>query len=259
MTKAEQSSKLYWARRAAHRCVDCEAGIAEDDSAARCPECRERCKINSRRSRRKLPKKRLKERHEKQRARYWANPEPKRGAMRASRYERYEAGICKHCLNARLPEYATCEKHREICRLESYVKWLRKSGKPWEHVQAQLIEARKGAKIYPLPTRPAKVETPDLPLRDEDGHGQWRLKLLRALRFFDWTDTQDLFNAMGVAQDSESAERNAVQVALGRLVRLGLVERRAALTQKKLLGVVGSDYRITDAGRAEIGALRRAA
>ena len=66
-----------------------------------------------------------------------------------------------------------------------------------------------------------------------------RLRLLRALRWFDWVESRDLLAVLEVDADSESRERNSMQVTLGRLVRLGLVERRANL------------YRVTVAGRCE--------
>lgn len=54
------------------------------------------------------------------------------------------------------------------------------------------------------------------------------VRMLRALRFFDWVDARTLWDVIGVPDYSQVArcpERNGASVALARLLRHGYVER----------------------------------
>lgn len=84
----------------------------------------------------------------------------------------------------------------------------------------------------------------------------YRVRVLRALWWLtnqpgEWAETREIFQAAGVEDDYWSRDRNTAQVMLGRLVRYGLVERR--VTDKPQ----NADYRITDAGRAEVALYRK--
>lgn len=248
----EYARSVYATRKASRQCVTCKAGLQSRDGV-RCLECATEHYRKTTERRRRNPE------HVAalERARYRRNVETRRERQRADRETAIRDGYCVQCPRRRMPDCTFCPEHREVKRLVSLIAYLRREGKPVREAKAQLRVARLAAKRQHV--APVLRLVPDLPVRDEDGHGQWRPKLLKAMRFYDWVDTQDLFAAMGVEQDCESVERNTVQVSLGRLVKLGLVERRSGNVMKKLLGLVGSDYRLTDAGRAEIGALRRAA
>jgi hypothetical protein len=251
VNKSEASRALYWERRRARRCVDCDAGLLDEEINARCLECRERCALNSRRSRAKLPKKKLKVRREKLHSRYWENVDERRARMRQDKRDRFKAGICTQCTRTRSPGSSTCDGHREVRRLESYVRYLRSENRDvtaalaeYEALKASMRQPRKPIKRA---REPEQIE----PVLEDEGRGRMRGRILRALRFFDWTRAGDLFIAMDLELDAASHEYNNAAVMLSRLVRLGLVEKVGPHNE--------SDYRITDAGRAEIGALRRAA
>lgn len=67
------------------------------------------------------------------------------------------------------------------------------------------------------------------------------VRVLRAIRFFDWVYADELM----VAMDATDADRDSLSTALSRLVKIGSVERN------------GQRYRITADGRAELDAARR--
>lgn len=85
----------------------------------------------------------------------------------------------------------------------------------------------------------------------DEAEQSFRVRLLRALWWLGWVNTLELFDVCRIEQDGESRERNGAQVMLGRLVKYGLVEKRLVGKQTKL-----ADYRITDAGRAEVARYR---
>ena len=73
-----------------------------------------------------------------------------------------------------------------------------------------------------------------------------RVRILRAIRHFDWVTAGELFDAMGVEQNHDSLERNACQTAMTRLVRGGLVQVRKPISTGRLGHL--SVYRITPSG-----------
>lgn len=79
-------------------------------------------------------------------------------------------------------------------------------------------------------------------------------RLIRALRWLDWTQTRDLFDLLNIDQDWTSHERNAAQQAIGRLVKHGIVERRQFrdfVTHRCANGggPASGDYRLTLKGK----------
>lgn len=66
-------------------------------------------------------------------------------------------------------------------------------------------------------------------------------RLLRALRWFDWARSGDLYLALEVSDD----ERSNYSAALSRMAKSGLVERGDNSTD-------GWAYRLSGAGRAEL-------
>ena len=74
--------------------------------------------------------------------------------------------------------------------------------------------------------------------------GRMRVRVLRALRHFDWTSTDELVSAIGI---EEQAERASYRRSMADSVRRGLVEcdRRERETWR---------YRITPAGRESYAA-----
>lgn len=66
-------------------------------------------------------------------------------------------------------------------------------------------------------------------------------RVLRALRWFDWARTSDVFLALGAHDD----ERNALSATISRLVKEGLIERGERSRE-------GYAHRLTPAGREEL-------
>lgn len=104
---AEKQRASYWARKAARRCVDCNAGLQEDDGVS-CVECREyraahdrSPKVRQRRnaSSNAWAKRNKAKRAEIQRARYWAKK---------------VAGICVCCALPATDDSLWCATHGEI-------------------------------------------------------------------------------------------------------------------------------------------------
>ncbi|HVY79869.1 MAG TPA: hypothetical protein VG994_02715 [Steroidobacteraceae bacterium] len=80
-------------------------------------------------------------------------------------------------------------------------------------------------------------------------------RILRGLRRTGWIqvdDFRDLVLDLPPNGLRQHPERNAFSAALIRLVRAGLVEKRAAYTIAGRLGVHTYDVRLTDRGRAEL-------
>lgn len=193
----------------------------------------------------------MKRRYEKNKQRYWENVDERRRRMREDKRLRYRAGICTQCLRTRSPGFSTCDLHREVRRLESYVRYLRAEGRDTTEALLQYEAAKTATR---LPLKPTKRTRPvdDIVVKDDDDHGLMRPRILRSLRFFDWVTAGELFDAMGIEMDHAANQYNNAAVQLSRLCREGLVEKR---------GVRGAyDWRITAAGREALAPqLKRAA
>lgn len=219
-----ERSEYFRARRARLRadrkCIQCRAGLMDGDGV-RCLECSEA------------------HRHD-ERAR-WHEPgyQRRQSARRARRMRDLVAKRLCTCCGKAAPtdDRAWCDG----C------------------LQRNKVYAVLGAGITRLPARraPSRTEPRYVPLDEIERNN--RVRLLRALWWLGWVDTRELFDAAGVDSDPRSVDRNGAQVALGRLVKYGLVEKREGRAVKALVGLTSSwaDYRITAAGRAEVANYRR--
>lgn len=215
---ASSRKRHYWERRAKRQCVDCAAGLIEGDMRVRCLECREAA-ADYRRT-------------------YARNGgRAAETAAQRERRRRHDAnGRCRYCGKPRDDE------ERKMCSNCRYQHKLWRSG--------------LSVAAYPRDERaPALHAKHDGYQPLDELEQNFRVRILRALWWLsgggDWSDTREIFQAANVADDSGSRERNSAQVSLGRLVKLGLVERRSGSPSE------WADYRITAAGRAEVVAYRR--
>lgn len=75
-----------------------------------------------------------------------------------------------------------------------------------------------------------------------------RVRLLRAMSWFDWERPHEIFETLGVMEPM-SVEANTLSQALSRLCRDGLAERR-------ICPRLHADYRLTQAGHQEADRMR---
>ncbi len=207
--------KRYWRRKLTQRCVDCEAGLPDDAECVRCVECTAR-NLSSQ-------LKYLRTDRAKRRERKRVNV--KRRNWRAQ-------GLCVRCGGER--------DARLICRNCLDTMKLAKLGI---------------AAVCDRPSSPTALRLEIDRYRPLDEQTQnHRVRVLRALWWLsvggEWSDTHEIFQAAGVDDCGDSRERNSAQVCLGRLVKLGIVERR------KTRACDWFDYRITEIGRAEVARYR---
>lgn len=188
------------------KCIQCRAGLQKGDGV-RCIECTEEHRIAERDR--------------------WHEPAFKRKqqARRVRLTEvRKQQRLCSCCGKARpVGDNAWCDGCLQRNKLYS-ILGTGQTRKP-------AIRARENWREY-------------VPL--DEAEQSYRVRLLRALWWMDWSETREIFRASGIEDDYWSRDRNAAQVTLGRLVKYGLVDRR--VTDKPQ----NADYRITEAGRAEV-------
>jgi len=82
--------------------------------------------------------------------------------------------------------------------------------------------------------------------------GMASIRVLRSLRWFDWVEMRDAFDAVE-APDHDCAERNAIAAAISRLIKRGCVEQRKTKLGsgvKRFWRGVMREIRITKQGRA---------
>lgn len=208
----------YERRKLAGLCVDCEAGLDEDADSVRCVECKER----------QLESQTRYLKTDKGKTAFNTRLSTKRAAWR-------QAGLCTRCGGDRDRDGVLCET---CCHK---LKCIR-------HGVSTIAQPAR------MPTVRAKPNSEHYQPLDERKQN-FRVRILRALWWLsvggDWSDTREIFQAANVTDDYWSRKRNGAQVALGRLVKLGLVEARAGSLNE------WRDYRITDAGRTEVAAYRR--
>jgi hypothetical protein len=206
--KRERDRKYQRARRRSNRarglCVEC--GVDEPKRGlVRCQDCNERWRLYARRWDR-TPRGRRMTRVRK-RLRYSASAEL-RERTRARMRERYQtlkdAGICIKCGQRDRGATLRCDE----CN----------SGKS---------------------RRDALLGRPPLPGRETT----MRERLLRGMRFMDWTRSEQINNALAI----DGADRNTAAQTLSRLVQYGLAERT---------GRNPFSYRLTAVGRAEADRIR---
>lgn len=217
--KRAYAKQVYEERKARQVCARCEAGLQDDDGTF-CVECSERDLTGKRR-----------------RARSEEGRQLERARSDRDRQRRLERGVCMYCTQPRVEGQKRCQQHVEMNRGWQKAYRTRKAA----GIRVEI--ARKPISLSATEAHPYK------PL--DELEISMRVRLLRSLRWRDWSSTMDLFDAMNVDQDANSTERNSAQVALGRLVKSGLVDRRVPPGQR-----VGADYKITAAGCTEVERLR---
>lgn len=219
---AAERKRVYDRAKYQHRvdheqCVDCGAGLQEGD-AQRCVECNERDATAKSARARTSEGRRLK----RERAR----------VMR----ERFRADdVCISCGRDLDPRSTVrCAKHR----LEA-------------NETQRNVRARRLAGVTPIRTETPIVKAlePYRPL--DELKRKPRVRILLQLSWLDWVEPLDLFTVLNVdmSDGQGSTERNTYDVTLQRLVHKGLVEHRG-------VGSRTNEYRIAQAGRAEVARFR---
>jgi hypothetical protein len=240
--KNQKRREMYLTRKLAGVCVDCQAGLQSDDGL-RCVECNERDFIRQRkylRSERGRLKTRARER-----ALYHRDVEASRARRRDGYQDRKVAGVCPRCTSPALPDHTLCERHRK--KLNKANRLYRKRKREGVTVLATVRRRKR----KPSPKRhPGTVESIWAYQPADVLKNAYRYRLLTAMWWLDWVNTKELFDVAGVDDDPRSTDRNSAQIALARIVKFGLVEKR------NLRGATFADYRITDRGRAEVARYR---
>lgn len=233
------------ARIAARLCIDCGAGLQDEDTK-RCVECRDRNKRDATRWQKSQSGR------EKTRAwhRQWtAEHRPLVLERRRAGYmEHKTTGVCVRCREPSLEDSVFCGYHRDVQRLASRVDKARKAnGRAPRPLVKKLREMRANK-----PQKPAPDITPIKPKRyvpRDVKLGTPRAVLLRAMRWLDWSRSSDVFEAADVPSNTDNPQgHNAMAVTLSRLVRDGLVEARGKRGEQF--------YRLSDSGRREADQLR---
>lgn len=232
MTPAERekwrlaASERYRTRRAKGACIQCEAGLQEGDSIY-CVECAEARKEIQRRYRRRNAAAIA----DKERERYQRNREESRRYRRELRLRKKLAGQCQSCTEPSLEDSVFCEFHRDENRLRSRITQAkRKTGKaPRELVREIRALTRRERK------RDHAQEQPENPVSVPDN---LRVRLLRAMRWMDWSSARELGEAIGIVG---AQHRDALYQSLLRLTRVGDAERRERPGAHNV-------YRLTPAG-----------
>lgn len=211
--KRNERSGRYARLKAAGLCIDC-AGPKET-GLVRCDYCHDVEKLRQR-GKRKTKKHRA----------------TCRKRSRRYREAQQSNGLCMFCPRA-ADRGTKCTFHADL-----HIK----ATKEWRTRQ------KLGIPAPPRELEPIEVEMPTAPYVPLDEQAQSaKLRVLRRMRWMDWSNTQEIGDAMGVSTTHGSREGNTVQAALGRLVKDGLLEKR-------LLGSMRwhADYRITKAGIAAV-------
>ncbi len=213
--KREYRRALYATRKAAQVCVECAAGLQEEDGL-HCVECNER-RTETRKRYRKTGGARLE--------RKWQTK---------TRETRKAAGLCTQCPRVAVAGRVRCAEH---------IAYHRRYSKLW--LRLKRAGAETVGVISHRTTSPAPFveELPDYHVPIEVKLGRPRLRILRAMRHLDWERANEVLRVAGAPDHSGTTEYNNLSAVLGRLVGLGLVERRGAKN--------AFEYLITDAGRAE--------
>lgn len=197
----------YARLKAERRCVDCTAGL-QDDDGVQCVECRDkRNDAHARNGKRYLETAR-----EGLRRRYAKDPVAAAARMREYKLRRKLAGLCAQCVLPALPDSNLCELHREASRLHSR-NWRRKQrGKPID-----ISPVPKSGRVRPrrvIQTPPDSV--PPLATRDV------------VLSLIGWLTTKPVralvaeLRDLGITITQRNIERH-----LHNLVREGVLERVA--------------------------------
>lgn len=243
---------LYWDRKLKQECVDCGRKLTEEDDTVRCAFCREqeadikaiyRLTRHGAKVRRKAQGNFINRRRKEGRCvtcgvprGQWSEPTELQKKRQAARRGRKPPQKCPDCTR----EYSERARKRNELKKQGVISIVPMIERR-ERNKKKLAELRERVRGYkPIDVVLAKP----------------RVRLLRALRFFDWTSNEQLFDALGVPlfDEDDRTERDAYAAALSRLVRVEmLVERREQLTKRRERnGLRAYEYRLTDTGRAAV-------
>lgn len=190
--KREYRKRLYADRKLSQRCVDCAAGLQEDDGL-RCVECTARNAISARRYREGNGRNREYE------------------SAKSRRLSRRSRGLCVKC-DQPSSSQSMCPKHLALHRVLA-TNWAR----------------RKRAGILPI-KRVVAVALPDRPepYRPHDELRETpRVRILLALSWLDWPSSRELFDVLGIAwMESDPTEHDRFSGMLRNLVKAGAIEKR---------------------------------
>ncbi len=227
------------------RCIECTAGLQDTDEGRRCGECSDRARDRAARYRLSSPGKVRRQKRTVNRLRYQRNREAGAAKMRDFRRAQREKGLCEQCIEPRLPGKRFCAHHDERARAYSrnYQRKKRGDAVRWEELPPSLGR-RRPMRVPPPRNRRDDEVRAYVPLDEQ--LADLRRRILVGMRFRDWTETQDLADALEIPSDER--ERNTATWALLRLVRSGLVERRGRRQP--------FEHRLTRAGIAEADRLR---
>ncbi len=215
--KARVQKARYERRKLEQRCIDCDAGLQEDDGL-RCVECAESATEAKRK--------------------YWASGKPcERTAAwhRADYAQRKAIGVCLHCSKPAAPGGVMCSTHRAEASARSVASKRRR---------------KQGIALMPK-SRAAPQSVQSAPYHPMDGVlSKPTVRVLRAIRFFDWAPSADILDAAGAPEYvfrsgvGTNTERNGITSALKRLASDGLVDRRGSHPR--------FEYRINARGKAAL-------
>lgn len=208
--------QLYLDRKLSGVCIDCRAGLTDDDGL-RCVECTHKALVAKQRWRAKQPLGRMRKEDR---------------TRRQSRHtQRAEQGLCVNCLAPRWNGTTMCLGHLSAARRFKR-EWLRRK-------RAGLIPLRPKRARKPIP----RVQTERIV--DRDRRLDERFEMLRALRRLEWPSTTEWFDALETSEDVRDPKRVSRYQLVGRLVKHGFAERRGPSRNQY-------EYQITPAGRAEL-------
>lgn len=223
--------------KAEGRCQWCAAGLQEADGDL-CVECTQKHAESYQRYRaRHIEKVRERERNQSREYRK-ARAEQIAAKVRAVRAERKLAGLCLTCGQPAIEDDNECKRHRDL---------RRKRGREY------LRRKREGLPPPPRRVRTKRTRSPRVNrgVRDvlayiplDERLDTPRIRILRAMRWLEWTSVRDLFDLLGVAYLAEDQrEWEAHMAQMSRMVKRGELERRGKLN--------AYEYKLTDKGRAE--------
>jgi hypothetical protein len=207
----------YLDRKTRQVCVDCAAGLQEDDGL-KCVECGDRDKA-AKAGRRTTPEVRARE----------------AVSRRARRAQWIANGKCAHCGGKRdRLEVRNCADCREMILVatRSYRQRKRAGTVGTSVVVERRLELVRDtdapSRYIPIDDRLRKPST----------------RVLRAMRFLDWSPAKEVLEACDAPDDVRTAERSTLMSTLCRMWKRGLVEVR---------GVLGArEYRLTASGREAV-------
>lgn len=231
---SERTAKRYAQLKAARLCVDCRAGL-QDDDGVRCIECA------ADRSRRSLNYAR--QHPEVQRA-YLTRARDRVNAYRRDlRTAKKLARICIDCTEPCLDDNLRCRLHRDAAQTRVRESWRRLHGSDAIREIAAVAHpiGRPAGPRRPMLRAPTEPALPPI-VAPEDAA---TTRVLRALRWLEWPGLAELIDAVaGLTNGGDSGAYNAWTQVVVRAVRRGWVEARGPTG--------GRDYALTASGRVQL-------